>query len=64
MQSIKSIQNGYIGKEKDVENGLGDHTSTTLSAGYVRKYDGIRFNSIDPLYYGWTPYQYSGNKIN
>ena len=47
---------GYIGKEKDVENGLGDHG--------VRKYDYNRFNSIDPLwekYYGWSPYQYCMN---
>jgi len=49
---------GYIGKEKDVENGLGDHG--------VRKYDYEtgRFNSIDPLwekYYGWSPYQYCMN---
>ncbi|MBX3043269.1 MAG: hypothetical protein KF896_06095 [Ignavibacteriae bacterium] len=44
---------GYIGKEKDVENNLGDHTSTTLSAGGVgcmimRRVDLIRriFNNI------------------
>ena len=49
---------GYIGKERDKENNLGDHG--------VRKYDSQigRFTSIDPLwemYMGWTPYQYCGN---
>lgn len=53
----KNNQN-WIGKEKDKENGLGDHG--------VRKYEYEtgRFTSIDPLwnkYYGWTPYQYSLN---
>ncbi len=48
----------WIGKQKDKENGLGDHG--------VRKYEYEtgRFTSIDPLwnkYYGWTPYQYSMN---
>ena len=48
----------YIGKEKDVENNLGDHG--------VRKYDYEtgRFNSHDVLwekYYGWSPYQYCMN---
>ncbi len=56
----------YIGKEKEPENNLGDHTSTKLSDLTVRKYDYEtgRFNSIDPLfekYYGWSPYQYSMN---
>ena len=45
---------------------FGDHTSTSLSAGGVRKYDYEigRFTSVDPLwekYIGWTGYQYSGN---
>ncbi|HRP03206.1 MAG TPA: RHS repeat-associated core domain-containing protein [Candidatus Kapabacteria bacterium] len=45
---------------------FGDHTSTLLSAGGVRKYDYEigRFTSVDPLwekYIGWTGYQYSGN---
>jgi len=45
---------GYIGKEKDVENGLGDHG--------VRKTSDATgsFTSVDPLfekYYGCTPYQ-------
>ncbi|HRP01014.1 MAG TPA: hypothetical protein PLE30_00030 [Candidatus Kapabacteria bacterium] len=49
-------------------NPFGDHTSTSLSAGGVRKYDYEigRFTSVDPLwekYTGWTGYQYSGNKI-
>ncbi|MFN3196167.1 MAG: RHS repeat-associated core domain-containing protein [Chlorobiota bacterium] len=53
----KNNQN-WIGKEKDKENGLGDHG--------VRKYEYEtgRFTSIDPLwnnYYVWTPYQYSLN---
>lgn len=53
----KNNQN-WIGKEKDKENGLGDHG--------VRKYEYEtgRFTSIDPLwnkYYGWTPFQYSLN---
>ena len=59
LDTLGVTRQGYIGKEKDVENGLGDHG--------VRKYDGIRFNSIDPLwekYYGWSPYQYCMNKIN
>ncbi|MDC1068121.1 hypothetical protein OAQ99_03060 [Candidatus Kapabacteria bacterium] len=51
-------RDNWVGKEKDKENGLGDHG--------VRKYDHLigRFNSIDPLwgkYLGWTPYQYSAN---
>ncbi|MBX3044828.1 MAG: hypothetical protein KF896_14040 [Ignavibacteriae bacterium] len=55
---MEVTRQGYIGKEKDVENNLGDHG--------VRKYDdkGGRFNSIDPLwekYFGWTPYQYCMN---
>lgn len=53
----KNNQN-WIGKEKDNENGLGDHG--------VRKYEYEtgRFTSIEPLwdkYYGWNPYQYSLN---
>ena len=53
----KNNQN-WIGKEKDNENGLGDHG--------VRKYEyeTDRFTSIDPMwnnYFGWTPYQYSMN---
>ncbi|HRP01011.1 MAG TPA: RHS repeat-associated core domain-containing protein [Candidatus Kapabacteria bacterium] len=47
-------------------NPFGDHTSTSLSAGGVRKYDYEigRFTSVDPLwekYTGWTGYQYSLN---
>ncbi|MBX3044823.1 MAG: hypothetical protein KIT33_14720 [Candidatus Kapabacteria bacterium] len=61
LDTLGVTREGYIGKEKDVENGLGDHG--------VRKYDdkGGRFNSHDVLwekYYGWTPYQYCMNKIN
>jgi len=61
LDTLGVTRQGYIGKEKDIENSLGDHG--------VRKYDYEtgRFNSIDPLwekYYGWTPYQYCGNKIN
>ncbi|MBX3043916.1 MAG: hypothetical protein KIT33_08615 [Candidatus Kapabacteria bacterium] len=60
LDTLGVTRQGYIGKEKDVENNLGDHG--------VRKYDPItgRFNSIDPLfekYYGWSPYQKIGNKI-
>ena len=60
---------GYIDKEKDRKSKLGDHTSTSLSAGGVRKYDYEigRFASVYPLwekYVGWTGYQYSLNKIN
>jgi RHS repeat-associated protein len=49
---------GYIGKENDIENGLGDNG--------VRKYDDGtgRFNSFDLMwekYYGWSPYQYCFN---
>ena len=48
---------GYIDKEKDRESKLGDHTSTSLSASYVRKYDYEigRFTSVDPL---WEKYIY------
>ena len=57
LDTLGVTRQGYIGKEKDVENGLGDHG--------VRKYDyDGRFNSIDPLwekYYGWSPYQYCMN---
>lgn len=58
LDTLGVTRQGYIGKEKDVENGLGDHG--------VRKYDYEtgRFNSIDPLwekYYGWSPYQYCMN---
>ncbi|MBX3043262.1 MAG: hypothetical protein KF896_06060, partial [Ignavibacteriae bacterium] len=58
LDTLGVTRQGYIGKEKDVENNLGDHG--------VRKYDYEtgRFNSIDPLwekYYGWTPYQYCMN---
>ena len=56
IDTLGVTRQGYIGKEKDVENGLGDHG--------VRKYDYNRFNSIDPLwekYYGWSPYQYCMN---
>ncbi|HRP03091.1 MAG TPA: RHS repeat-associated core domain-containing protein [Candidatus Kapabacteria bacterium] len=55
----------YIIKSK-----LGDHTSTSLSASAVRKYDYEigRFTSVDPLwekYTGWTGYQYSlNNPVN
>jgi RHS repeat-associated protein len=47
-----------VGKENDLESGLGDFG--------VRKYSPEigRFSSIDPLwekYYGWTPYHYCGN---
>ncbi|HRP03217.1 MAG TPA: RHS repeat-associated core domain-containing protein [Candidatus Kapabacteria bacterium] len=57
---------GYIDKEKDRESKLGDHTSTLLSAGGVRKYDYEigRFTSVDPLwekYTGWTGYHYTRN---
>jgi RHS repeat-associated protein len=50
----------YIYKEQDNESKLADHG--------VRKYDYDlgRFLSIDKLwekYYGWTPYQYSMNRI-
>jgi RHS repeat-associated protein len=66
LDTLGVTRQGYIGKEKDVENGLGDHTSMGLSAGGVRKYDYEtgRFNSIDPFwvkYYGWSPYQYCMN---
>ena len=49
---------GFIDREKDGENGLGDFG--------VRKYDSEtgRFLSGDPLweeYRGWTPYQYAVN---
>ena len=49
---------GYIGKEKDIENGLGDFG--------VRKYDAElgRFLSVDALwekYRAWTPYHYGAN---
>ncbi len=59
---------GYIDKEKDRESMLGDHTSTSLSASGIRKYDYEigRFTSVDPFwekYTGWTGYQYSLNKI-
>ncbi|MBX3043274.1 MAG: RHS repeat-associated core domain-containing protein [Ignavibacteriae bacterium] len=58
LDTLGVTRQGYIGKEKDVENNLGDHG--------VRKYDYEtgRFNSIDPLwekYFGWTPYQYCMN---
>ncbi|MBX3044840.1 MAG: RHS repeat-associated core domain-containing protein [Ignavibacteriae bacterium] len=58
LDTLGVTRQGYIGKEKDVENGLGDYG--------VRKYDPItgRFNSIDPfweLYIGLNPYQYAGN---
>lgn len=51
---------GYIYKEKDKENNIGDHG--------VRKHDSQkgRFTSTEPLYekyFGWAPYQYCGNKI-
>ncbi len=60
LDTMGKTRQSYIGKEKDVENNLGDHG--------VRKYDYEtgRFNSIDPLfekYYGWSPQQYSMNKI-
>lgn len=56
--SSKNDLETWVGKEKDYESNLGDHG--------VRKYEYEtgRFLSIDPLwakYYGWTPYQYSGN---
>ena len=42
LDTLGVTRQGYIGKEKDVENNLGDHG--------VRKYDYIgRFNSIDHL---------------
>lgn len=49
---------GFIGKENDVESGLGDFG--------VRKYSQEigRFTSVDKLwekYYAWSPYQYSMN---
>ena len=58
LDTLGVTRQGYIGKEKDVENNLGDHG--------VRKYDYEtgRFNSIDPMfekYYGWSPYQYCMN---
>ncbi|MBX3044831.1 MAG: hypothetical protein KF896_14055 [Ignavibacteriae bacterium] len=58
LDTLGFARQGYIGKEKDVEYGLGDHG--------VRKYDYEtgKFNSIDPLwekYYGWTPYHYTRN---
>ena len=58
LDTLGVTRQGYIGKEKDAENGLGDHG--------VRKYDYEtgRFNSHDVLwekYYGWTPYQYCMN---
>jgi hypothetical protein len=53
---------GFIGKERDLESNLADHTSTSLSASGVRKYDYMtgwskaeiptcreRFTSVDPL---------------
>ncbi len=48
----------FIGKENDVESGLGDFA--------VRMYDNGsgRFLSIDPLwekYLAWSPYHYCGN---
>ncbi|MDC1068122.1 hypothetical protein OAQ99_03065 [Candidatus Kapabacteria bacterium] len=51
-------RDNWVGKEKDKENGLGDHG--------VRKYDHLigRFNSIDPLwgnYLDVSPYMYSAN---
>ncbi len=60
LDTMGKTRQSYIGKEKDVESSLGDHG--------VRKYDYEtgRFNSVDPLfekYYGWTPYQFAGNKI-
>ncbi|HRP03113.1 MAG TPA: RHS repeat-associated core domain-containing protein [Candidatus Kapabacteria bacterium] len=51
-------------------NPFGAHTSTSLSAGGVRKYDYEigRFTGVDPLwekYTGWTGYQYSlNNPVN
>ena len=43
LDTLGVTRQGYFGKEKDVENNLGDHG--------VRKYDYEtgRFNSIDPL---------------
>ena len=35
IDTLGVTRQGYIGKEKDVENSLGDHTSTELSAGGV-----------------------------
>ncbi|HRP03247.1 MAG TPA: RHS repeat-associated core domain-containing protein [Candidatus Kapabacteria bacterium] len=60
-----TIQNS-IGKENNIEGLFGNYTSTSLSAGGVRKYDYEigRFTSVDPLwekYAGWSPYQYCGN---
>ena len=59
-QSNQIDRLGWLGKEKDLESGLGDHG--------VRKYDAGsgRFLSVDPLwekYLSFSPYQYSGNKI-
>ena len=58
LDTLGVTRQGYIGKEKDVENGLGDHG--------VRKYDYEtgRFNSHDVLwekYRGWNSYQYCMN---
>ena len=58
LDTLGFARQGYIGKEKDVENNLGDHG--------VRKYDTEtgRFNSADMLwekFYGWNLYQYCFN---
>ena len=55
---VNPPRKGFIDREEDLENGLGDFG--------VRKYDAEtgRFLSGDPLweeYRGWTPYQYALN---
>jgi len=48
LDTLGVTRQGYTGKERDFANSLGDHTSTLLSAGSVRKYDyeTERFNTI------------------
>jgi hypothetical protein len=56
LDTLGVTRQGYIGKEKDVENNLGDHTSTELSdhtsAGLgscgIRKndFETVRFNKL------------------
>jgi RHS repeat-associated protein len=58
LDTFKLTRQGYIGKEKDEENGLGDHG--------VRKYDPAtgNFKSCDPLsdkFPGRSPYLYCFN---
>ncbi|HRP03246.1 MAG TPA: hypothetical protein PLE30_11420, partial [Candidatus Kapabacteria bacterium] len=56
LDTLGVTRQDYIGKEKDIESSLAAHTSTSLSAGRVRKYDYEigRFTSVDPLWEKYT----------